>query len=199
MTMRECRDEPDRRCIVTGESQPVAGLIRFVLGPDDQIVVDIDQVLPGRGIWVAADSDAVQMAVQKSLFAKAARKKVKVELDLAGRIEALLTRRCLELLSLARRAGQAVAGFDKVRDQIKSAKTSLIFEAGDGALGGREKIRALAPGVPVVDLFLAEELAQPFGRDHVVHVAVAQGGLAERLRREVRRLGGFRKPAETVI
>ena len=49
------RDVPERRCIVTGDVQPKAGLVRFVVGPDGQIVPDLADKLPGRGIWVTAD------------------------------------------------------------------------------------------------------------------------------------------------
>ena len=44
------RDEPERRCIVTGESQPKAGLVRFGLGPAGQVVPDVLGRLPGRGL-----------------------------------------------------------------------------------------------------------------------------------------------------
>ena len=56
------RDEPERRCIVTGEVQPKAGLIRFVAGPDGQVVPDLAEKLPGRGIWVTADRAAIAKA-----------------------------------------------------------------------------------------------------------------------------------------
>ena len=66
-------DEPERRCIATGESAPKAGLIRFVVGPDGGIVPDLGERLPGRGIWVGADRDALQKAVDRKLFARAAK------------------------------------------------------------------------------------------------------------------------------
>ena len=47
------RDGPERRCIVTRATGPKEGLIRFVLGPDDEVVPDLAGKLPGRGIWVA--------------------------------------------------------------------------------------------------------------------------------------------------
>ena len=58
------RDEPERRCIVTGDVQPKAGLIRFVVGPEGQVVPDLSGKLPGRGIWVTADRDLIAKAVK---------------------------------------------------------------------------------------------------------------------------------------
>jgi hypothetical protein len=184
---------PCRRCIVSGEVKPVEELIRFGIDPDDGIVPDVESRLPGRGIWLSADRDMVNTAVAKNLFSKAARRKVKVPTDLADRIETLLSRRCLDLVGLARRAGQAVAGFDKVREELKSGRGALVLAAADGAQDGRDKIAALASGKPVVAVLRNDELAAAFGRDRLVHVVLAPGRLTERLTIETRRLAGFRK------
>jgi hypothetical protein len=45
----------------------------------------------------------------------------------------------------------------------------------------------------VVELLRAPELAQPFGRDHAVHVVLAAGGIATRVRKELTRLAGLRR------
>ena len=55
-------DGPERKCIATGEVQPKNGLIRFVVGPESQIVPDVLEKLPGRGIWVSADREALDKA-----------------------------------------------------------------------------------------------------------------------------------------
>ena len=48
-------DGPERKCIATGKLHPKNGLIRFVIGPDVQIVPEIAGKLPGRGVYVTAD------------------------------------------------------------------------------------------------------------------------------------------------
>ena len=58
-------DSPERKCIATGEVQQTSGMIRFVVGPDAQIVPDILGKLPGRGIWVTADRAALETASGK--------------------------------------------------------------------------------------------------------------------------------------
>lgn len=65
---KDREDGPDRKCIVTGEVQPKFGLIRFVVGPEDVIYPDISDKLPGRGVYVAADRDTLEMAVSKNCF-----------------------------------------------------------------------------------------------------------------------------------
>ncbi len=182
----------ERRCIVSGAVKPVEEMIRCVVGPDGVVVPDIEARLPGRGLWLSARRDVVNTALAKNLFAKAARRRVGVPADLADRIERLLVKRCLELVGLARRAGRAVAGFEKVRGELKAGRGAILIAAADGAADGREKIRALAPGLPLVAVLKGDELGAAFGRDHAVHALLAPGRLAERLLVDAGRLAGFR-------
>ena len=112
----------ERRCLATGQVLPKAALVRFVVGPDGALVVDVEERLPGRGLWVKADRAALEKAAAKRLFGRSARQMVIVPGDLPAQVVARLERRCLDLLGLARRAGLAVAGFEKVRDWIRSGR-----------------------------------------------------------------------------
>jgi hypothetical protein len=183
---------PNRRCIVSGLVLPVERLIRFALGPDGEVVPDVEARLPGRGIWLSAGRDMVNTAASKALFAKAFRRKVTVPPDLTATVESLLVRRCIERIGLARRAGQAIAGFEKVRGELKAGRGAVVLAAADGAADGREKILALAPSLPVVDKLRGEELGVAFGRDHVVHGLILPGRLADGLKIDAARLAGFR-------
>jgi predicted RNA-binding protein YlxR (DUF448 family)/ribosomal protein L30E len=190
---------PNRRCIVTGEVRPKAELLRFVIAPDDTVVPDLNHRLPGRGIWLSARRDVVNTAVAKRQFARAARRPVVAPDDLAGRIETMLVRRCLDGLGFARRAGKAVCGFEKVCAEVRAGRAALILAARDAGRDGREKVRALAAGlsagrpVVVLELFDGAELGSVFGRDAAVHVCLSPGKLAGRLVGEAALLAGFRQ------
>lgn len=189
---------PERRCIASGTVRPKETMVRFVVGPDEAIVPDVEGRLPGRSLWLSAERDMLNTACAKNLFAKAARRKVVVPEGLAGQVEGLLLRRCLDLLGLARRAGQAVAGFEKAREWLRTGKVGLLLSAADGAVDGRSKLSALAAGVggvTVVELFTAAELGATMGGERIVHVAIASGRLAEALIVDAGRLAGFRSGA----
>lgn len=183
---------PNRRCIVTGAVKPAEGMIRFVVGPEAQIVPDVEGRLPGRGIWLSAGRDVVNTATVKNLFSKVARRKVSVPADLGDQLERQLSRRCLDIIGLARRAGQAVAGYEKVRGELKAGRGAVVLAAVDGSADGRDKIAAIAVGRPVVAVLRSEELGAAFGRSQAVHVVLAPGRLADRLLIETGRLAGFR-------
>lgn len=183
-------DQAERRCIVSGDILPKEALLRFVVGPDGTVVPDLDAKLPGRGLWLRAERDIIRAACAKGAFSRAARREAHPPGDLPGDVERLLRRRCLELIGLARRSGALVAGFEAVKAFLSEAEAGALLAASDGATDGKGKIRALAPGVPVVDQFDGQELGAALGRDHVVHGAVAKGRLAERIVREAERLAG---------
>ena len=185
---------PRRRCIVSGVVADRDVLVRFVVGPDGQVVPDVDERLPGRGFWLSARRDVVEKARTAKTFAKAARAPVSTPADLADRVERLLARRCQDFVGLARRGGQAVAGFERAREWVARGRAAVLMAARDGAAGGRAKLRAVAADLPVLEGLTGAELGAAFGRDHVVHVALAPGRLASAASREARRLEGFRPP-----
>lgn len=183
---------PLRRCIVTRKQLPKQALLRFVVDPDGQVVPDIVGRLPGRGLWVAARRDVLAMAMAKNAFAKAAKRSLTVPSELAERTTSLVAARCLELIGLARRAGQAAMGFERVRDWLGRGQVGVLLAAEDGAADGRRKLKAAAQGVPAIELFTSAELTAALGREHVVHAAVAPGRLAQAIIAEAGRLAGLR-------
>ncbi|HYZ27220.1 MAG TPA: RNA-binding protein [Geminicoccaceae bacterium] len=185
----------ERRCLVTREVKEPDRMIRFVLDPAGRVVPDVDGRLPGRGMWLSADRNVLNKAVAANLFARAARARVQVEADLAAQVERLLVGRALDCLGLARRAGQVAMGFDQVRACLRSSAAAVLIAAADSAVDGRRKLRRLASDLPVITAFSKAELGAALGREGVVHVAVAPGGLARRLINDVRRLAGFRADA----
>lgn len=184
-----------RRDIVSGEVMEEARLIRFVVGPDGQVVPDLARKLPGRGLWVAADRASVETAARKGLFARAAKAKVQAPPDLADRVEKLLRARLLSALGLARRAGDLTSGFEKVSATIASGKAAWLIEARDGAADGRRKLLALVRKQPrppgLFGVFAAEELNLALGGENVIHTAFLAGRAAERWTWDVRRFEGF--------
>ncbi|MFK7745053.1 MAG: RNA-binding protein [Roseobacter sp.] len=184
-------DGPDRKCIATGEVQPKYGLIRFVVGPDGQIVPDILGKLPGRGIYVAADRAALEKAVKKGLFARSAKMPAQAPETLLDEVETQLARRVVDLISLQRKAGKAVAGFEKVKSWLQMEEAEVLIQAADGSGRGKSKLSTPHYGT-YIGWLTADELGLAFGRQTVIHGALASGGLTQRVVEEAQRLKGVR-------
>ncbi|MFL2770804.1 MAG: RNA-binding protein [Rhodospirillaceae bacterium] len=181
---------PLRSCLVSGECRSKAELLRFVVDPQNCLVFDVSERLPGRGLWLKAEQDMIEAAVSKGLFSRAARQSVEVPESLGSLVAAGLKRRCLDHLGLARRAGLVTMGFEKVRAHIKTGQASFLLEASDGSAAGQRRMREIGPDVTVIDDFTGFDLGQALGREHVVHVALSAHKLTDALRRDVIRLRG---------
>jgi len=186
------RDTSERRCIATGEVQPKAGLIRFVVGPEMQIVPDVNEKLPGRGIWVAAEREALEKAVTKGLFSRGAKQKVQVPDDLVEFVENALLRNLINLISLARKGGNAVTGYEKVKGMLANDLADVLIQASDGSARGKSKLRQPEGEDSFIGILTGQELGLAFGRENVIHGALATGGLTTRVVEEAKRLTGVR-------
>jgi len=189
---KDRQDGPERKCIATGEVQPKYGLIRFVVGPDGQVVPDILGKLPGRGVYVAADRAALDKAVAKKLFARGFKQPVQVPDGLVAAVEQQLVRRVVDLISLARKSGDAVAGYEKVKNWLDQEHAQILIQAVDGSGRGKSKLSTPHHG-RYIGWLSADELGMAFGRETVIHAALASGGLANRVVEEAQRLRGMRE------
>lgn len=192
-TPKPAPDEPERKCLVTGEVSPRRGLVRFVVGPEDTVYPDIAGKLPGRGMYVSAEREALETAVKKRLFSRGAKRQVNVPEGLVDQVEAQLARRSVDRLALARKAGQAVAGFEKVKDWLDKDKCRILLQACDGSERGKSKLHRPGGRGSFFDILTADELGLSFGRERVIHAALAAGRLAEDFRDDAVRLSGVRK------
>ncbi|MBO9429192.1 RNA-binding protein [Sulfitobacter sp. R18_1] len=181
----------ERKCIATGEVQPKHGLIRFVVGPDNQVYPDILGKLPGRGIYVAADRAALELAIKKKAFSRSAKQPVTLPDGLVDEVEQQLARRVVELISLQRKAGKAVAGYEKVKGWLQTEEAEVLIQAVDGSGRGKSKLSTPHYG-HYIGWLTADELGLAFGRQTVIHGALASGGLTQRVVEEAGRLKGVR-------
>ncbi len=186
------RDDPERKCIATGNAQPKSGMIRFVVGPDNEIVPDLLEKLPGRGIWVSADRSVLKTAIKKGLFSRGAKQKVSVPETLIDDVEAGLARRVVDLISLARKANSAVTGYEKVKSWLLNEQARVLIQANDGSGRGKSKLRSPEGPNAFIGILTANELGLAFGRENVIHCALGAGGLTKRVVEEAAKLKGFR-------
>ncbi|MGE0595599.1 MAG: RNA-binding protein [Hyphomonadaceae bacterium] len=191
------RRSRERLCIATRQTLPESRLVRFALAPDGAIVPDVAAKLPGRGAWVSASRSALEAAIKRGAFAHALKAPVRIAENLADQTEAALSRRCLDLLGIARRAGALALGATQVEEAIRKNRLLLLIEADDGAAEGREKLMSLHIGLwgapPLAAAaFSASDLGVALGRERVIHACLLQERLATAWAAEIGRLAGFR-------
>jgi hypothetical protein len=189
-----------RLCAATRAELDPDELIRFVADPAGEIVPDIARRLPGRGVWIKAEKAVVAQAIGSKVFARSLKKQVKVNADLADRVEALLVRRLVEALSLANKAGLVTMGFAQVDALIEGGTVAALLHGSDASDGGRDKLNrkftaisdARGRASPILTALTTEQLSLALGRSNVVHAALIQGGMTRRVLGEAERLERYR-------
>ena len=76
-----------KTCFVCKTIAPRAQMLRFVGGVGQIVQFDAQERLPGRGMWLHADKECLQKAIEKRLFYKAAKGTVTIPEDLMQVVE----------------------------------------------------------------------------------------------------------------
>jgi len=200
-------DVNGRMCIATRESGSPDELIRFVAAPDGTVVPDLKRTLPGRGCWVKIDRSLVERAVAKKLFARALKADVKAADDLAERVERLFLQQLLQMMNMARKAGQLVTGSAKVDAAIRSGAALAVFHSTDAAADGVRKIdqarKAWHLGmeteeeIPSFRLFSESEMEGVMGQNAFIHAAVLAGQAGEGVVKRAKMLEQYRNGGQS--
>ena len=188
---------PERTCVVTRVAGPPDGMIRFVRGPDNVVTPDVRRKLPGRGVWVTASAATVAEAIKKGAFARGFKGPATAPPTLVADLDHLLERDALQSLSMAKKAGLAVAGFTRVEALVAAGNAAVLIQASDAAADGRGKMdrlvgRATGDRGERINLFDSAQLGLALGRAHVIHAALATGPATEAFVARCRKLANFR-------
>lgn len=209
--------EPERKCILSGQCAPRAGLVRLALGPGGEVLPDIRGKAPGRGAWIGVTREELAAAIAKGRLKGALSRafrtgEIAVPADLPERIEAALARQALDRLGLEARAGALLTGSERINEAARCGDVFLLLHAADAAEDGRRKLdQALrvgmdAEGSGMTGLVIPAErtiLAQALGRENVVHIAIVDERAAKRVSGALSRwmeflgLSGRTEPCET--
>ncbi len=190
----------ERSCIVTRKQGDRDSLIRFVAGPDGDVVPDLKQNLPGRGCWVTATQEYVDEAVRKNLFARALKMPVKPAKDLGAAVAGLLSRQALGSLGLARKAGEVSLGAAKVESAVRSGSASALLHASEASEDGVRKLNqarravvaAGGPNINAYKLFSEGEMSLALGGTNVIHAALLTGSASKAALKRLIALGVYR-------
>lgn len=160
------------RCIVTGQEIEEHQALRFVLSPNHDVVPDVFYKLPGNACYTCFSRIIVAQAVKGKYFEDFWKQPVHIPDGLENNIEKLLLTQCLNMLSLAKRSGAVVTGFDKVYQKVLSERARLLFCAADASDDGKSRVKIKAGNVRMIELFDRLNLSDALGKENVVYLAV---------------------------
>lgn len=193
---RRAGDTGTKTCFVTKTETPRTDMIRFVSAPGRVIVFDVAEKLPGHGFWLKADKTLLRQAVAKRIFYKAAKGTVTIPDDLEDKVVTLSKGRCLNLMSLCRKAGLLVFGFEAVKKAVEQQSVTAAFESSDASEREQDRIFRSDDAFPIYTFFTRSEMGQIIGGGDIVHIALLDGTLSTQAALVAHKLALFLKGSE---
>jgi predicted RNA-binding protein YlxR (DUF448 family)/ribosomal protein L30E len=172
-----------RTCVGCRTAEPAGGLVRLVLDPDGDLLVDPKGGSFGRGAWLHARPDCVKKGVPSGI-ARTLQASVRATPEtVAERMRAAGRRRLEGLLAAAMGAKKLAVGSGAVEEAASHGEVRLVIVASDArAAAASNAVLALIEKGRALPLFTKLELGALFGRTEVGVVAVLEEGLAVSLR-----------------
>ncbi len=186
------RSGPQRTCLGCREGRDQQDLVRFVLSPGGELIVDYRKKLPGRGAYTCFNRGCLEQALKRKQFDRTFKGPVAVSgcQTLWGELKMQLEERIQGLLGVARKSRLTLAGSGPVLDALGNPGTlNLVVVATDisGKIGERVMGKARAVGVDCYQHFAKEQLGRFTGKAESSVLALRPGGLTGALKVELSR------------
>ena len=165
-------------------------LVRYVLAPTREVLVDYRGRLPGRGAYTCLSRTCLLTAVQRRQFNRTFKQEgLQVDAErLLDELRQQLRERILNLVGMARKSGQLVSGSSLVLSALGApGAVALVLLADDMSESIAAKVSgaARARSIPCCRMFDKGLLGHILGKEERSTVAVKTGSLAEALRIEL--------------
>ena len=194
--------EPERRCILTGETDSRDALVRLAVSPAGLVLPDAQEKAPGRGAWVCSSRGAIEEALSngklKAGLSRAFKTgELEIPAELPQKIEDALKRVFLDRLGLEMRVGALILGTQRIAETARMGGVALLLHASDASEDGRKKLdqawrvgrEAEGSGERGWTLPLDRNaLSVALGRDNVVHLGLTHDASAARVLKPLKRL-----------
>ena len=196
MTRQAQHETPQRSCLGCHESRDKGQLLRFVLSPQNEVVLDLEAKLPGRGAYTCLSSACLAAASRQRQFSRAFKREVLLPApeEFVAQTAHLLQERILGYLGLANKAGKIISGGSLVSDAIRSGnKPGLVLVAADvsEAIGKRIETLAVVHRIPCVCIMTKDDFGAILGKAPRSAIAVRSGGFVKQLASVIERYRNF--------
>lgn len=157
-----------RTCVGCRSVRPHHELVRLVLAPDGEVVVDLGRRLPGRGAHVCPKNLCIEQAVRRNALERAFRRPVSaIEAEaLVGSVYERLEEKLSGLIGLGQRARQVLSGSTALEGGLRRNEVHLLLLATDISADQRDRwiSRYRSTGRPWFAHFTKETMGAILGK-----------------------------------
>lgn len=190
--MADTRHTPKRTCLGCRQVMEQHQLVRHVLSPVGELLVDYRGRLPGRGAYTCLSRECLRLAVQRRQFQRTFRRdSLVVDPEVVNAaILAAIESRIVNLLGMAKKSGVVLSGGKLVLAAMAvPGQVAVVMLAEDVSAAIAEKVVSSATyrEIPCWRLLDKERLGRMLGKEERSVVALKAGALAESVKTEMLR------------
>ena len=144
--MQKQRRKIESSCVACRKKGEQQHFLRYVVGPEHQVVVDYRHRLPGRGAYTCISRSCIEKAVTAKAFDRAFRTKL-TNVKPGELVRAAcfaISQRIEGLVGIARKAGAIISGTSQLQSSFNRQELSYLLVAGDAAENSAEKMIRMA-------------------------------------------------------
>ena len=165
--------------------------IKISLSPDNKLVPDLHNKLPGKSIWVPANKARIKDILKGDELKTHFGAQQLSTKDLIFLIEKLLRKKIFNNISLTKKAGYLAIGLDTIKTQLIGKKHCLIVVA-KGAKSLKNYSFFSSNDISCFEnILFQEDLEKSTGKNNVKYVGILSKSFKKTIQVDLNKLKGF--------
>jgi uncharacterized protein len=184
------RHKAQRTCLGCRQALDRDKLVRYVISPQREIVIDYRGRLPGRGAYTHVDASCILAAIKRRQFDRAFEGVARTPTaeELLDLLAVQIQERIMNLLGIARKSGNVISGSQRVIEALRASdQVAVVLIADDisAAIGDKVAAKAEEKGVSCIQLFGKDRMGQQIGKGERSVIALRVSTLSDTLKSEL--------------
>ena len=165
--------------------------IKICLSPDNILIPDLYDKLPGKSVWIPADKSIIIDTLRNEKLETYFGVSKKFSPDLVSLIEMTLRKRILSSISITKKSGVLAIGLDAIKTQLIQKRHCLILVA-MGAKSVADRSFFASKNVSVFENMLGQkDLEKSTGKNNVKYVGIFSKNFKKTIQVDLNKLKGF--------
>ena len=165
--------------------------IKFSMSPDNALVPDLYNNLPGRSVWLPANKSMITDILKKEELKTYFGIPNILTSNFSILIEKILKRKILNSVSLTKKAGYLVMGIDAIKAQLLDKKHCLVITAKGAKSLPKHSIFSDKSVLCFENFFDQKDLEKSTGKNKVKYVGIFSKNFKKTIQVDLNKLKGF--------
>ena len=165
--------------------------IKICLSPDNKLVPDLYDNLPGKSVWLPANKSLINDILGKEDLKIYFGVPEFLTTDLSPLISKILRKKILNSISLTKKSGNLAIGIDAIKNQLTQKKHCLILVA-KGAKSLLNNSFFSSKDISIFECLLEQkDLEKSTGKNNVKYIGILSKNFKKTIQVDLNKLKGF--------